>query len=151
MLQAYAGSLTETMEAAATAQGELGKAVGQLAEGSKQLTQGMDAFNEGIHELYKGTEALDSGTGKIQDAGQELRDGYDELIDGVGEFRDGVKEFDEEGIQKLADMAGENLQNLVNRIRALKEADGRYINFGGILPGKTGSVRFIIETDEIKK
>ena len=62
-----------------------------------------------------------------------------------------TEEFDEEGIQKLADLAGEDLQNLVDRIRALKEADGRYINFGGILPGKTGSVRFIIETDEIKK
>ncbi len=151
MLQAYAGTLTETMTAAAKAQGELGKIVGQLAEGSKQLTQGLQAFNEGIHKLYEGTEALDDGTGKIQDAGKELRDGYDELIDGVGEFRDGVKKFDEEGIQKLADLAGEDLQNLVDRVRALKEADGSYINFGGIAPGKTGSVRFIIETEEIKK
>ena len=151
MLQAYAGTLTETMTAAAKAQGELGKVVGQLAEGSKQLTQGLQAFNEGIHKLYEGTEALDDGTGKIQDAGKELRDGYDELIDGVGEFRDGVKKFDEEGIQKLADLAGEDLQNLVDRVRALKEADGSYINFGGITPGKTGSVRFIIETEEIKK
>lgn len=151
MLQAYAGTLTETMTAAAKTQGELGKVVGQLAEGSKQLTQGLQTFNEGIHKLYEGTEALDDGTGKIQDAGKELRDGYDELIDGVGEFRDGVKKFDEEGIQKLADLAGEDLQNLVDRVQALKEADGSYINFGGILPGKTGSVRFIIETEEIRK
>ncbi|MBR1852158.1 MAG: hypothetical protein IJ794_03125 [Lachnospiraceae bacterium] len=150
VLSQYMEKIAGTMSQAKTSQEELGKAVGQLAEGSAQMTKGIEAFRDVLKEFGEGASALDDGVVEIRDAGRELRDGYDELVDGVGEFRDGVKKFDEEGIQELADLAGEDLQNLVDRVRALKEADGQYINFGGILPGRTGSVRFIIETEEIK-
>ena len=56
----------------------------------------------------------------------------------------------EHGIQELSDLTGTDLTSLANRIRALKKADGRYDNYGGICEGASGSVRFIIETDEIK-
>ena len=47
-------------------------------------------------------------------------------------------------------MTGTDLTSLANRIRALKKADDRYDNYGGICEGASGNVRFIIETDEIK-
>ena len=72
------------------------------------------------------------------------------LIEGVQALSDGVKTFDEDGIQELSDLTGTDLTNLANRIRALKKADGRYDNYGGICEGASGNVRFIIETDEIK-
>ena len=72
------------------------------------------------------------------------------LIEGVQALSDGVKTFDEDGIQELSDLTGTDLTSLANRIRALKKADGRYDNYGGICEGASGSVRFIIETDEIK-
>lgn len=130
---------------------QLKLAVDQLAQGSAQLTEGVQAFSDGIGKLYKGSEKLNSGVGELKEAGQELTDGYDELKDGVKEFRDGVKEFDEEGIQELADMAGKDLQGVANRLRAAKRADGRYTNFGGIAPGRTGKVQFVIETEKIEE
>ena len=45
----------------------------------------------------------------------------------------------------------DDLENIITRVRALKKADEQYNNFSGLEKGKTGSVRFIVETDEIKK
>ena len=64
---------------------------------------------------------------------------------------DGMKEFDKEGIQELKKLVGDDLENIITRVRALKKADEQYNNFSGLEKGKTGSVRFIVETDEIKK
>ena len=44
---------------------------------------------------------------------------------------------------------GDDLQNVLTQIRALKEADGAYQSFSGLKDGQSGSVRFIIETDGI--
>lgn len=125
--------------------------VNELAVGSAKLTEGIQAFNTGIQKLYDGTAKFNEGVGELKDAGKELTDGYQELRDGVWEFQDGVKKFDEEGIQKLADFAGADLQNLVDRLKALKEADDKYYNYGGILPGQSGTVKFVVETEEIKE
>ena len=46
---------------------------------------------------------------------------------------------------------GDDLQNVLTQIRALKEADGAYQSFSELKEGQSGSVRFIIETDEISK
>lgn len=146
VLSAYMGALSESA-GAMTGYADL---IAQLAEGSAQLTEGVKSFNTGVGKLYEGSQDLNEGVGELKDAGTELKDGYDELYDGMDSLQDGVKEFDEEGIQEITDLADEDLQDVVNRFRAVQEADGRYINFGGILPGKTGSVRFIIETEEIK-
>ena len=45
----------------------------------------------------------------------------------------------------------QELQSLTEKLKSLKENDGAYNNFSGLEDGKTGSVSFIIETDEIKK
>lgn len=46
---------------------------------------------------------------------------------------------------------GDDLQNVLTQIRALKEADGAYQSFSELKEGQSGSVQFIIETDEISK
>lgn len=129
----------------------LKSSVAQLEGGSKQLTEGITAFNEGISKLYEGAAALSSGTSQLGTAGEALNTGFDTLTQGAQALKDGVAAFDEEGIQSLDDLAGSNLENLLTRIRALKEADGRYENFAGIRENQSGSVKFIIETAEIEK
>ena len=47
-------------------------------------------------------------------------------------------------------VTGTAVTSMAYRIRSLNKADGRYDNYGGICEGASGSVRFIIETDEIK-
>ena len=54
-----------------------------------------------------------------------------------------------EGIQKLADLAGDDLVNVVNHVKAVKKADGRYQTFSGKADDASGKVKFIIETDQI--
>lgn len=54
------------------------------------------------------------------------------MISGMDSLHQGLVKFDEDGIQELSDLTGTDLTNLANRIRALKKADGRYDNYGGI-------------------
>ena len=122
----------------------------QLQEGSGQLEAGVAAFGEGIQQLYQGSTALHQGSGQLSSAGTALISGLDTMISGMDSLHQGLIKFDEDGIRELSDLTGKNLTNLANRIRALKKADGKYDNYGGIREGETGSVRFIIETDEIK-
>ena len=122
----------------------------QLQEGSSQLEAGMAAFGEGIRQLYQGSAALHQGSGQLSSTGTALIGGLDTMISCMDSLHQGLVKFDEDGIQELSDLTGTDLTNLANRIRALKKADGRYDNYGGICGGASGSVRFIIETDEIK-
>ena len=122
----------------------------QLQEGSGQLEAGVAAFGEGIQQLYQGSTALHQGSGQLSSAGTALISGLDTMISGMDSLHQGLIKFDEDGIRELSDLTGKDLTNLANRIRALKKADGKYDNYGGIREGESGSVRFIVETDEIK-
>lgn len=122
----------------------------QLQKGSSQLESGMAAFGEGIRQLYQGSAALHQGSGQLSSTGTALIGGLDTMISGMDSLHQGLIKFDEDGIQELSDLTGTDLTSLANRIRALKKADGGYDNYGGICEGASGSVRFIIETDEIK-
>ncbi len=150
-LAAYAKSLTE----AGTAAGELSKtlkaSVDALASGSKQLTEGLTAYTGGVSQLNAGAQKLVEGGTTLCTAGGELYDGFGEALDGINELRDGVRDFKDDGIAELTKLGGSDFRNVINRLRALKEADDRYDNFAGLAEGKSGSVRFIIETEEIKK
>lgn len=66
-------------------------------------------------------------------------------------LHEGIQTFDDEAISKLTDLAGDDLLHLTGRIRALKICDTSYQTFSGLAPGRKGSVKFIIETEEIAK
>lgn len=65
-------------------------------------------------------------------------------------FADGVSEFDKEGIQSLAELTGPEYKEVIRRVKAARDAEHSYNNFSGILDGQKGSVRFVIETEEIE-
>ncbi|WP_418747762.1 hypothetical protein [Frisingicoccus sp.] len=154
ILQSYSESLSgigDTFSEMGSLLETLKSSVSQLESGSRQLTEGIIAFNDGVSKLYEGASALNTGVSELTTAGETLNDGVETLVQGAGALNDGVTAFDEEGVQSLDDLAGGDLENLLTRIRALKEADSRYNNFGGIREDQTGSVKFIIETAEIEK
>lgn len=146
---ALAGTASAVSNMAAALEA-LKTSISQLAEGSRQMSEGVHAYTHGVTELYLGTIDLKDGSQELTDAGKELNDAANELLDGVLEFKDGVAEFREEGIQSLTDLAGDNLRDLIGRVRMLKDLDGNYQNFSGIQEGQTGTVRFIVETDSIE-
>ena len=145
------GGLPEQMQTLQEGMETIQKAAGQLAKGSSQLNNGISAFSDGIGQLYVGGQSLSEGTDQLSSAGSALDSGYQALIDGMEALHEGFTEFDKEAIQKLTDLAGDDLTDLTTKIRGLKKVDAEYQNFGGIYEGKSGSVRFIIETEEIKK
>ena len=80
---------------------------------------------------------------ELMDAGTALNKGLHQLEDGNAAFRDGIAELAEDG--------GWKLRRLTRELDAMHAADLEYANFGGIAEGRSGSVRFIIETDAIEK
>lgn len=73
------------------------------------------------------------------------------LADGAQELHDGVQEFSDKSSGDLSDDFGSGLRNVVRRLKAVQQADKNYQTFSGLPAGSTGSVKFIIETAEIKK
>ena len=124
--------------------------VAALSEGSKQLKTGMSAYTEGVSKLYDGASQLSDGAGQLPEAGGKLSEGYTSILDGVWSLTDGVKKFDQEGIKELTKLGGSNLQDIVRRAKALHRIEETYFNYSGIPEGVKGSVRFMIETEEIK-
>lgn len=145
------GRLPEQMQTLQEGMETIQNAAEQLAKGSSQLNTEISAFSDGIGQLYVGGQSLSEGTDQLSSAGSALDSGYQALIDGMKALDEGFAEFDKEAIQKLTDLAGDDLTNLTTKIRGLKKVDAEYQNFGGIYEGQSGSVRFIIETEEIKK
>ncbi len=161
-LQTALGGLGEAaaqMEGAAAAAGELAgtlgalkSGVGELYKGSKQLSRGINDYTAGVSAVDEGAGALYDGAKELDKAAGEIRDGLDELKDGTTELRDGVKEFDEEGIQELTKIAGEELRTVLTDLKSLRGNAAGYQAFSAreLPAGTKGSVRFIIETAEIR-
>ena len=103
-----------------------------------------------ISQLAQGATALSTGTSQLSTAGAQLSTGMGTLVQGANLLEAGMKTFDEEGIEKLRDLAGDDLTNVSDHFKAVKEAEKTYTNYGGIKEGTSGSVKFIVETAEIK-
>lgn len=103
-----------------------------------------------ISQLAQGAAALGTGTSQLSSVGTQLNTGAGTLAQGASLLEAGMKTFDEEGIEKLGDLAGNDLANVLNHFKAVKEAEKTYTNYGGIREGASGSVKFIVETAEIK-
>lgn len=138
------GGMSETVAGLKTTLTQLTQLAAGVDEGTTALSQGVELLRQGADGLHQGTDALD-------EAGDVLCEAMDTLIEGVQALSDGVKTFDEDGIQELTKLAGEDLREVIRRVKAVKQADEAYANFGGLAEGQTGSVKFIIETDEIKQ
>ena len=143
---------SEVLEQAAAAMGSAAErarlAAGTIAEiRDSEIIQG---FLEKIVSMTgdldgKIPEDFDPGAAlqELMDAGTALNKGLHQLEDGNAAFRDGIAELAEDG--------GWKLRRLTRELDAMHAADLEYTNFGGIAEGRSGSVRFIIETDAIEK
>lgn len=118
----------------------------QLTAGAAQLVDGADALSSGIAQLASGAGELKSGTAQLAAGGTQLVDGAAQLADGSKTLADGMKEFKEEGIQKLTDLLGDKLGDVLDRLQSVIDADASYHAFDGDSADNTGNVKFIIET-----
>lgn len=149
-LEQGAGELTKNNTTLTEGAKSVKDGASELESGSKDLKNGVKEFNKGVGQLDKGAGELAFGTKKLSAASGELKDGVDKLTDGAGNLNSGMEEFNQEGIQKLADLAGEELETVIKHFKAVKKADERYTSFAGIRKNASGSVKFIIETAPIE-
>lgn len=143
------GSTAEALGNLASGLTELKGGISQLSSGSSELTKGIGLFEKALGQAAGGSARLSEALSQVSSAGSELGSAYWQLVDGMEAFADGVAEFDEEGIQSLAELTGPEYLEVIRRIRAAREAEHGYTNFSGICDGQKGSVKFIIETEEI--
>ncbi len=150
-LQNGIGQLRDGVGQLQESTGQLQAGARQLNEGSEQLAEGINVYGQGVSQLAEGAEALYDGSDQLIASGSALSKGMDTLLQGIRSLSEGMSAFDKEGIQKLKDLAESDLSNVLTGIKAVKEADKSYDNFSGISENKTGSVKFIIETEGIKE
>ena len=60
-----------------------------------------------------------------------------------------MQKFNEEGIQKISDLAGSDLTDVTDRLEGVLDTAKDYSNFSGISDNMTGSVKFIYKLDAI--
>ena len=152
VVSAYAegiSSSAESLKGLAAGMEKLKTGVSVLSEGSTELTGGLVLFQSALDKAAEGSDELSAALRRVASAGGELDSAFGELVDGMGEFADGVSEFDEEGIQSLAELTGPEYLDVMRSVGAARDAEHSYTNFSGICDGQKGSVRFIIETEEI--
>ena len=125
-------TITDTLYEVLTSHG----AIQTYLEKVEKMTGSLDGK---IPENFDPGSALQ----ELMDAGTALNKGLHQLEDGTAAFRDGIAELAEDG--------GWKLRRLTRELDAMHAADLAYSNFGGIADGRSGSVRFIIETDAVEK
>lgn len=80
----------------------------------------------------------------------DLLSGVRELRDGSMELSDGLKKLNEEGIEKIVELAEGDLQDVADRLAATIDVSRRYRSFAGISDDMAGQVKFLYRTNEIK-
>lgn len=167
-----AGELQKGINSLGSGANELKKGIDTLDGGADELSKGVNSLKDGAGTLKNGTQELKDGTvqlvdgaGKLNDGAGTLKDGVDTLKDGVltldegmgsldeGALAllDGIFEFDEEGISKLTELFGDDVQDVIDRLEAVADAGKEYNTFTRLPENVDGSVKFIIKTDAVEK
>ncbi len=123
--------------------------VSTASEAAKQLAAGAATLQGGVSQLNTGVKELYSGVGTMKEKAPALISGVTQLRDGSKKLADGLNQLMEEGIQKVLDLAEDDLPELADRLTATVDAAQNYHNFSGIQDNVDGAVKFIYKTDSI--
>ena len=152
-LVAYTSGVTSANAGAA----KLAAGTTQVVEGANKLVSGSNDLYDGADTLVEGARDLASGSGTLANGVNDLSDGSDKLIDGVRQLRDGAKElkdgivqFNDEGISKLTELDTDELQEVIDRLKATSSVSESYNSFTGSNDGMDSSVKFIYKINAVK-
>ena len=120
-------------------------------EGVASAADGAAILSSGISDLKKGIAGMDDDNQQVENGTPTLIDGISQLKDGALQLSGGLKKFDEEGIQKIVGLVDSDLNNIVERLKAIIRVSEHYNNFSGIDDAMNGQVKFIYRTDEINQ
>lgn len=114
-----------------------------LKEGNVESSTNKELFVEGMKQIASGSSLLKSVINK-------LNENMPNMIKAINEFSDKINEAIDDSRDDLNKLSGDDMKNIVNNIKMLKNNDKDYDTFVGKLDGMTSSVSFVFETAEIK-
>lgn len=139
---------TQTLNSSVSA---LPAAIDQLKNGALQINDATPKITSGAGQLTANSQTLKNGAASLATASVQLNDGGKTLLDGATTLSDGMNKFDEEGVQKISALYEQDLKEVVDKLDAVLDCGKEYKSFTGLSDNMSGSVKFIIETDEISK
>lgn len=142
--------LTDAASSLRSAAVKLNKGAGDLAAGQSDLASGTNQLGQGIHTAASGGKKLSSATGTLASGGSKLSSGVDTLYKGADTLNTGLIQFNQDGIQRLVNIMDHDVQNTLDRISDTVQQGDKYQSFTKKAKGTKGSVKFMIETEEIK-
>lgn len=141
----YQGLLAYTAGVASASSG-----AAQINSGAAKLSAGAGTLASGAQSLSDGAGTLKSGLDTLSEGSDALVAGVSKLCDGALQLRDGLTAFDEEGIEKLTELAGVDLEGFTERLQAIVDVSKEYNSFAGKSDDMEGTVKFIIKTAEVE-
>lgn len=146
-----AGQLKNGSSSLKSGTSELKSGTSTLKDGTSSLKSGVKTLKNGISSLSDGTKSLFEGVGTLKDGSAALVDGVKQLNNGAMTLSKGMKKFKEEGIDSIVDAANGDVQDIIDRFKAVQKASKKYNNYSGISDDMDGKVDFIYKTDSIEK
>ena len=120
-------------------------------QGASSLESGAADAIDAANELAAGARQLVGGAEQLNIAVPQLTQAMQQAADGSKTLTQGMQTFNDEGVAQLVNTLQNDFGGTLDRMNALSDAAKSYTNFGGITEGTTGSVKFVFETDAIKK
>lgn len=146
-----AGQLKNGSSSLKSGTSELKSGTSTLKDGTSSLKSGVKTLKNGTSSLSSGTTTLLDGIATLKNGGKTLVDGVQKLNDGAMTLSDGMKKFKKEGIDSIVDAANGDVQDIIDRFKAVQKASKKYNNYSGISDDMDGKVDFIYKTDSIEK
>lgn len=122
-----------------------------LIKASKTMNKSVKKVNSGVKTLQKGGRSLNQATVKLVRGVTKLDNASGKLSNGAVELDNGMSKFNRKGILKLNNLYEDDVQTSLDRLDAIIEAGKEYKSFSGLKSGMDGEVKFVIETEPVKK
>jgi putative membrane protein len=120
-------------------------------KGSQSLAVGTKKVTTYTKQIADGLNTLDSAMNKLTSKSSALPDGVSKLKDGSMQLSDGLNEFNKKGIKKITNLVNGDLDDFIDRLKAIIDVSKKYNSFSGISKDMDGNVKFIYKTDTIEK
>ncbi len=125
-----------------------------LRTGAETLSNGLGALDEALTQMAQDNPtayaAISAQVSQLAQGSKALSEGVSAYTSGVDKAVDSMNSDDDE--EDTSDYAtkADDIRSISDKLKKMKDSDEQYCNFSGLEEGKTGSVSFIIETEEIR-
>lgn len=155
-VEAQVQALVEQQMQSDAVQAQVQAAEAQYQSALESLTalraqlESFQAFHDGLAAYTQGAASAAAGAAQINEAMPALTQGVSQLRSGAMQLKTGLAVLNASGIQRITGLAGDDLDDLMARVRAIVAAAQDYQSFSGVAPSAQGAVRFIWRTDAIE-